>query len=60
MVAILEEVKISIKEDYLLNYINVSAKKHMIIYLRMNIFLKKGRYMELYANKVQVGKEYLI
>lgn len=60
MVAILEEVKISIKEDYLLHYINVYGEKTHDYISKNEFFFKKGRYMELYVSKVQVGKEYLI
>ena len=42
MVAILEEVKISIKEDYLLHYINVYGEKTHDYISKNEFFLKKG------------------
>ena len=41
--AILEEVKISIKEDYLLHYINVYGEKTHDYISKNEFFLKKGK-----------------
>lgn len=43
MVAILGEVKISIKEDYLLNYINVYGEKTHDYISKNEYFFKKGK-----------------
>ena len=43
MVAILEEVKISIKEDYLLHYINVYGEKTHDYISKNEFFFKKGK-----------------